>query len=297
MEQNTVTINQLIAQILDEMRRIGYSETTIWRYYQPAMGQFRKYYVQTGQAAYSPEITDEYISLNKERYERGEVTYQSFKKTRYVGRRMNEFFLSGQFRYTSQKRGTSFMLSEGNERIVDQFLCSRSCGDKSRYDAGWTVRKYLQYMEKRGHKSRSIVMSEDMRAVVRSYAAMRDASFPENGYFFPRPDGSPYTAAWMGGKFRKFFARSKKDEPSELLPPVRVYDLRHRFATANLSRWLDRGIDIHSRLPYLQAYMGHKELAATAYYIHLLPENLVRSSGIDWDSMNRLVPEVELWER
>jgi len=43
--------------------------------------------------------------------------------------------------------------------------------------------------------------------------------------------------------------------------------------------------------------MGHKELAATAYYIHLLPENLVRSSGIDWDSMNRLVPEVELWER
>ena len=80
MEQNTVTINQLIAQILDEMRRIGYSETTIWRYYQPAMGQFRKYYVQTGQAAYSPEITDEYISLNKERYERGEVTYQSFKK-------------------------------------------------------------------------------------------------------------------------------------------------------------------------------------------------------------------------
>ena len=34
------------------------------------------------------------------------------------------------------------------------------------------------------HKSRSIVMSEDMRAVVRSYAAMRDASFPENGYFF-----------------------------------------------------------------------------------------------------------------
>ena len=161
MEQNTVTINQLIAQILDEMRRIGYSETTIWRYYQPAMGQFRKYYVQTGQAAYSPEITDEYISLNKERYERGEVTYQSFKKTRYVGRRMNEFFLSGQFRYTSQKRGTSFMLSEGNERIVDQFLCSRSCGDKSRYDAGWTVRKYLQYMEKRGHASLSDVTHDE----------------------------------------------------------------------------------------------------------------------------------------
>lgn len=147
------------------------------------------------------------------------------------------------------------------------------------------------------HKSRTIVMPDDMRAAAAAYAAMRDAVFPENGYIFPKPDGSPYTADWMGGKFRKFFARSEKDGPSELLPPVRVYDLRHRFATANLSRWLDRGIDIHSRLPCLQSYMGHKELAATAYYIHLLPENLVRSSGIDWESMNRLVPEVELWEK
>ena len=171
MEQNTATINQLIAQILDEMRRIGYSEATIWRYYQPAMGQFRKYYGQTGQAVYSPEITDEYISLNKERYERGEITYQSFKKTRYVGRRMNEFFLSGQFRYTSQKRGTSFILSEGNERIVDQFLCSRSCGDKSRYDAGWTVRKYLQYMEKRGHASLSDVTHDEVREFILKTAA------------------------------------------------------------------------------------------------------------------------------
>ena len=76
MEQNTVTINQLIAQMLDEMKRIGYSDTTIWRYYQPAMGQFRKYYEQTGRAEYSPDTTDEYVNLHRERYERGEITYQ-----------------------------------------------------------------------------------------------------------------------------------------------------------------------------------------------------------------------------
>jgi hypothetical protein len=44
MEQNTVIINQLIAQIQDEMKRICYSNTTIWKYYQSAMGKFRKYY-------------------------------------------------------------------------------------------------------------------------------------------------------------------------------------------------------------------------------------------------------------
>lgn len=151
MGKNTVTINQLIAQMLDEMKRIGYSDTTIWRYYQPAMGQSRKYYEQTGQAEYSPDTTDEYVNLHRERYEHGEIIYQSFKKRRYIGCRMNEFFLAGEIRHISDKKGTSFVLSDANGRIVDQFLCSRSCGDKAKYDAGWIVRKYLQHMERHGH--------------------------------------------------------------------------------------------------------------------------------------------------
>lgn len=48
---------------------------------------------------------------------------------------------------------------------------------------------------------------------------------------------------------------------------------------------------------YLQTYMGHKDWEATAYYIHLLPEKLVKSAGIDWEAMNRLIPRVELWEK
>lgn len=81
-----------------------------------------------------------------------------------------------------------------------------------------------------------------------------------------------------------------------MLPSVRVYDLRHRFASTALNRWLDEKIDLYSRLPYLRTFMGHKELSATAYYIHLLPENLVKSSGIDWKTMSRMIPEVELWD-
>jgi hypothetical protein len=46
-------------------------------------------------------------------------------------------------------------------------------------------------------------------------------------------------------------------------------------------------------LPYLRAYMGHEEFESTAYYIHLLPENLVRSAGINWEALNAILPEVE----
>ena len=153
----------------------------------------------------------------------------------------------------------------------------------------------LRIVDSKRHRSRTVVMSDDMTALARSYAAMRDAARPDSEYFFPTQNGGPYTAAWMQGKFKKAFAASKPDVPKDLLPSVRVYDLRHRFATAILNRWLDEERDLSSRLSYLQAYMGHKQLEATAYYIHLLPENLVKSAGIDWESIGRILPRAELW--
>ncbi len=155
----------------------------------------------------------------------------------------------------------------------------------------------IRIIETKRHKSRTIVMSEDMLSLARVYAGIRDAAFPESVYFFPSPGGEPYSAQKMQGKFKWFFARTKPGIPKDLLPAVRVYDLRHRFATAVLNRWLDEKKDLSSRLPYLQTYMGHRDWEATAYYIHLLPENLVKSAGIDWEAMSCLIPRVELWEK
>lgn len=155
----------------------------------------------------------------------------------------------------------------------------------------------IRIVDSKNHKGRTVIMSDEMLSLMRRYCAMRDAVFQENPFLFPNPKGGPYTAAWMNTKFKNFFIASKPDVPKDLLPSVRVYDLRHRFATAVLNRWLDEKKDLNSRLIYLQTYMGHTELNSTAYYIHLLPENLVKSAGIDWDSMNSLLPRVELWEK
>lgn len=83
-------------------------------------------------------------------------------------------------------------------------------------------------------------------------------------------------------------------DPSEL-PKVRIYDLRHRFASAVLNRWLDEKRNLYAMLPYLRAYMGHEKISTTAYYIHLLPENIVKSTGIDWTTLDELMPEVNVW--
>lgn len=150
--------------------------------------------------------------------------------------------------------------------------------------------------ETKRKKDRIVVMSDDMLQLIGSYAKLRDAAFPDSEYFFPSKNGQPYSASWLQGRFKGFFAASNSDVDPDILPPVRVYDLRHRFASAALNRWLDEGRDLYSRLPYLRTYMGHCELSATAYYIHLLPENLVKSAGIDWEALRNMIPEVELWD-
>jgi hypothetical protein len=39
--------------------------------------------------------------------------------------------------------------------------------------------------------------------------------------------------------------------------------------------------------------MGHESLSETAYYIHILPENIVKTSAINWDVFNSMMPEVD----
>ncbi len=155
----------------------------------------------------------------------------------------------------------------------------------------------IRILNTKWHKSRTVVMSDDMLSLAKKYAAMRDAVYSADDYFFPQQKNKPFSATTMQSKFRMYFVLSQPNIPEDLLPAVRIYDLRHRFATTVLNKWLDEKRDLSSRLPYLQTYMGHKDLAATAYYIHLLPKQLVKNAGIDWESMNAIVPRCELWEK
>jgi integrase/recombinase XerD len=54
----------------------------------------------------------------------------------------------------------------------------------------------------------------------------------------------------------------------------RPYDLRHTFAVHRLTAWYREGVDIHARLPWLSAYMGHVSILGTEVYLHATPELL-----------------------
>ncbi|KTD18265.1 tyrosine-type recombinase/integrase [Legionella jordanis] len=52
----------------------------------------------------------------------------------------------------------------------------------------------------------------------------------------------------------------------------RVHDLRHTFAVHRLIQWYEEGADLNAKLPFLVAYLGHKDFTGTQKYLHLTAE-------------------------
>lgn len=138
--------------------------------------------------------------------------------------------------------------------------------------------------QSKGNKDRRILISEDMKKLCQRYLS---CMMPQK-YFFERTSGNRIGSEWVTDQFHlcwKNSGLSKRGNP-------RPYDFRHNFAARTMMRWLDLGKDIHSLAPYLSAYMGHTEFSATLYYIHLLPDRLLKSPGIDWNTFSTIYPEV-----
>ena len=128
-------------------------------------------------------------------------------------------------------------------------------------------------------KNRHIIMSADMLELCRKY----DSIVGNREWFFEY-HSKPYERKWMTAQFHHCWKKSGLIAHGNPRP----YDLRHAFATRNLIRWMDNGMDINNLIPYLSTYMGHSELNNTFYYIHLLPERIRNSSGIDWKRFSEI---------
>ena len=55
--------------------------------------------------------------------------------------------------------------------------------------------------------------------------------------------------------------------------------------------WIDNGRDVMTLLPYLSTYMGHTKFSHTLYYVHLLPDRLLKSANIDWERFDIIYRE------
>jgi integrase len=123
-------------------------------------------------------------------------------------------------------------------------------------------------------KSRLVPLHSTTREVLRNYAALRDATFPDckDRAFFIHSGQRRYAKNTVERVFARLAWRAGLRGPKGRGPTF--HDLRHRFAVTCLITWYKAGIDVGAMLPALATYMGHVHYTDTAYYLTATAELL-----------------------
>lgn len=94
-----------------------------------------------------------------------------------------------------------------------------------------------------------------------------------DAFVFAKEDGGRRSVVATSATFRAVFRRCGLKPPAGRTGP-RVHDLRHTMAVFCLRRWYREGRDLPRMLPWLSAYLGHRDLLGTERYLHATPELL-----------------------
>ena len=143
----------------------------------------------------------------------------------------------------------------------------------------------------KGNRSRRLAVTGEVadmldrcgRATAAEYGGDRAAFFVGRG-------GGPVSPALAGTTFARIWDAAGLPRVREGRR-VRPYDLRHRFAYANIERWWREGLDVMSMVPYLSRYMGHASFDSTLYYVHTSPDFMSGFAGAA-AGLDALLPEV-----
>ena len=100
---------------------------------------------------------------------------------------------------------------------------------------------------------------------------LKDAPSGPEARFFVGVKQRVLPVETAGGTLRRLFTLAGlKPEKGRVGP--RPYDLRQAFAVHRLSRWYRQGVNLHARLPWLSAYMGHVDIIGAETYLNATPE-------------------------
>jgi integrase/recombinase XerD len=132
-------------------------------------------------------------------------------------------------------------------------------------------------------RSRLLPIRDDLVGELRHYVQERQRlvskdRLPDPAAFFLRMDASPLTVKAASGALRRLLRKLGMKPPSGRTGP-RPYELRHAFAVHRLTAWAVAGIDIHAKLPWLSAYLGHQNVLGTEVYLKATPQLLELASN------------------
>jgi integrase len=139
-------------------------------------------------------------------------------------------------------------------------------------------RRHLLHIRVSKGRSRDVPFQADLAGEFIRYLRERAdvlcaAGRTEEGALFIGLNGRGVTTKAASNAIRQLLRRLGLKGKAGRVGP-RPYDLRHAFAVHRLTAWYREGVDLHARLPWLSAYMGHVNMIGTEVYLHATPELL-----------------------
>lgn len=127
-------------------------------------------------------------------------------------------------------------------------------------------------------RSRLVAFGDDLAGEIKTWLAERDRivsmrGIPDPEALFLRRGGRVLTIGTANVAVNALVRGEGLKPPQGRIGP-RPYDWRHAFAVHRLTDWYYKKVDIHARLPWLSAYMGHLNVLGTEVYLHATPELL-----------------------
>jgi integrase/recombinase XerD len=124
-------------------------------------------------------------------------------------------------------------------------------------------------------KSRELPLHSTTSGALCVYDRRRDQLHPKPATpsFFISVAGTRLLSSCVDRTFQQLVSRAGLRPRSASCRP-RLHDLRHSFAVNTLLAWYRDGLDVQARLPLLSTYLGHRNPAATYWYLSASPELL-----------------------
>jgi site-specific recombinase XerD len=139
------------------------------------------------------------------------------------------------------------------------------------------VRRTFFIRESKG-RSRIVAFGDDLAEEIKRWLVERDRivsahGTEDRGTLLLRRNGQALSIKAAGDAITRL-VRNEGLKPARGRVGPRPYDWRHAFAVHRLTDWYQKKVDIHARLPWLSAYMGHVNVLGTEVYLHATPQLL-----------------------
>ena len=144
------------------------------------------------------------------------------------------------------------------------------------------LRRGVLTVQRSKGRSRILAIRDDLVAELRQYLKRREEVLATSGTcdpsaFFLRRDGSHLTLRAASEALRCLL-RNLGLKPPHGRSGARPYEFRHAFAVHRLTAWAMDGVDVHAKLPWLSAYLGHQNELGTEVYLKATPQLLELAS-------------------